>query len=190
MNVQNKLKKFSLQAGQDEMIWLAVARFDLRASTCQAKRAISNTPIHNISFHPPRSSRLLRTCSELQHTGPSFHFAPHRSVSCLRSFASGSSASSLSTQGSCFPKKLFDPQWPRIAQRPASCFGVNSSSAADILRPAKRSPPIATSRDRFVMVDLDRRAAAAVTRVGIARKSMNSNGSGPNKGRIKRKKKL
>jgi hypothetical protein len=33
VNVQKRLKKFSLHAGQDEMIWFAVESDDLRAPT-------------------------------------------------------------------------------------------------------------------------------------------------------------
>jgi hypothetical protein len=118
--VQNRLKKLSLHAGHDDIMLLAVLRFDSSASIYVA----------TVNIGPCCNARKL-ACSPVQHTGPVLHFVPQRSTNCFRTSSAGSSAGPLSGHGSGFPKRDF-PQFPRIEHLPASCIGVYGSHIVSI----------------------------------------------------------
>lgn len=112
--MQKRLKKLSLQAGHDSMIFCARPRFVFNADTC----------------------------SSTQHTSISFHFGPHKSTISLRRASEGGAARPLSEHGRPGPKKPLASHCPLTAHRPASCLKVAVSAEekeGSIATPASRS---------------------------------------------------
>ncbi len=110
--MQKRLKKFSLHAGQAEMMGSARLRLVVRASIWESQRG------------EDRIAVTAHAWSSSQQMGPSAQAAPQMPTSFSRVEALGSSARSLSGQGNCPPKKLCEPHWPRRAHRPGSCMSV------------------------------------------------------------------
>lgn len=119
VKVQNRLKKFSLQAGHEEMMDSARLRLLLKASSCL-----------QCQLYRRQSVVLLLTCLSSQQIDPSFHFSPHMPTSFSRTSSPGSLAKPLSGHGSSPPKNDFFPHCPLIAHLPFSCFWVHPSSSA------------------------------------------------------------
>lgn len=99
----------------------------------------------------------VRTCEPSQHTGPVIHFGPHISTSCCLTSSCGSSAGPLSGHGNGGAKNPPPPQFPRMAHRPASCLGVNSSPDTRLSSPtavAKCLSPIleCVAQRRSIMI--------------------------------------